>query len=151
MTWVKVNVESRTGGAGSPQTAAADSENLKLEAKRKPIGLRRVGWVGGRSMICLPEEELSEGSRPLFLCGWQLVLHKGSVVRPPGVNRGNNVCGKVEGGDQLLDRVELFGKVKLGQVDGHPGGVEEFYEEIESHLSPSDGKKVSLASNHWRR
>ena len=76
-----------------------------------------------------PEEKLSEGLRPLFLCGWQalleLDLHKGSVLRPPGVNRGNNVCG-IEGGDQLLDGAQLFGKVKLRQVDGHPGGSEEF-------------------------
>ena len=53
-----------------------------------------------------PEEELGESFGPLSLCGWQalleLILHEGSVVRPPRVNRGNDVCGKVEGGDQLL-------------------------------------------------
>ena len=54
-----------------------------------------------------PEKELGESFRPLFLCGRQalleLLLHEGSVVRPPRVNRGNDVCGEVEGGDQLLN------------------------------------------------
>ena len=47
LTWVKVNVESRTDGATSPQTAVVASENLKLEVKRKPIGLKSSGWVCG--------------------------------------------------------------------------------------------------------
>ena len=48
MTWVNVKVERRIEGAGSPQTtvvAASEGdvgENWKLEAKRKPIGLKRV-------------------------------------------------------------------------------------------------------------
>ena len=48
LTWVNVNVERRIVGAGSPQTtvvAASEGdvgENWKLEAKRKPIGLKRV-------------------------------------------------------------------------------------------------------------
>ena len=42
LTWVKVNVESRIEGAGSPHAAVADSENWKLEAKRKPMGLKRM-------------------------------------------------------------------------------------------------------------
>ena len=71
-----------------------------------------------------PEKELGESFRPLFLCGRQalleLLLHEGSVVRPPGVNRGNDVCGEVEGGDQLLNGTQLLGKVQLGQVDSHP-------------------------------
>ena len=46
LTWVKVNVESRTEGAGSPHTADVDSENWKLAAKRKPNGLRRMGRGG---------------------------------------------------------------------------------------------------------
>lgn len=48
MTWVKVKVESRIEGAGSPHTAVADSENWKLEAKRKPIGLKKGEWIGGQ-------------------------------------------------------------------------------------------------------
>ena len=52
LTWVKVNVDSRTDGAGSPHTAVVDSENWKLEVNRKPIGLRKMGgwmdgWMGG--------------------------------------------------------------------------------------------------------
>ena len=54
-----------------------------------------------------PEKELGESFRPLPLCGRQALLelihHEGSVVRPPRVNRGNDVCGKVEGGDQLFN------------------------------------------------
>ena len=54
-----------------------------------------------------PEEELGESFGPLSLCGWQalleLILHEGSVVRPPRVNRGNDVSGEVEGGDELLN------------------------------------------------
>ena len=48
LTWVNVNVERRIVGAGSPQTtvvAASEGdvgENWKLEAKRKPIGLKSV-------------------------------------------------------------------------------------------------------------
>ena len=61
---------------------------------------------GGSIHDMTPEEELGESFGPLSLCGWQalleLILHEGSVVRPPRVNRGNDVSGEVEGGDQLL-------------------------------------------------